>query len=117
MPQRGIAKTVLETLTEHIGIHVSAQSLKDLMGEKARDIDERQLGQALNTLRSNEIIDRVGRGIYVYRGARPIKGEGSHLFETVGNLEDGSVLVRSDENNFYVLTTLEQHYNRKDPTT
>jgi hypothetical protein len=110
MTQRGISGEVLSHLTHHIGIHVSAQSLNELVPTNA--FTDKQIGQALATLNRNGVVDRVGRGIYVYRGAKPNKREDEHLFETVGKLKDGSILVRSDNDEFYVLTTLEQYYGK-----
>lgn len=101
---------VLNFMSDNVGLHITPARVSDELG----DLDRHQVIQAQWSLHKKGLIRKVSPGVYVYDGVVHVKTEDNgHVYETIGQLQDGTAVVRSDDGQLYVLESLEAHFGKE----
>ena len=103
---RNHQERVLDVMTDNIGMHMTIARVN----EEIHDLQRRQVGQALLGLSRRGLIRKAGHGVYVYDAKQHPQYDDGHVFETIGRLQDGTSVVRSDDGQLFVLESLENHF-------
>ncbi len=114
---RNIGENVLRVMHEHPGMHMTVGEVADVLLSKGIQLSRQQVTQALASRTNKRLLKRVSTGVYMYDPSdngeseeRDNEKDDGHIYETVGQLQDGSDVVRSDEGELYVLLTLDRHF-------
>lgn len=102
-----IQERVLDVLQDNPGIHMTASRVEDL----ANGLSRTQVVQGLYVLSKKGLAKRVDTGIYTYLGAHTAK-PADGIYETAGQLQDGTTIVRSEDGELFVLESIEAHFGR-----
>lgn len=114
----GIQKEVFRAMQDNIGMHMTPQRIVD----EIPDLTTKQAGNGMYQLWKKGLLRKAADGIYVYDGkdaetrtpthaqAPGQNGDATHLYETIGQLQDGTAVVKSDDGQLYVLETIEAHF-------
>jgi len=116
----GIQEQVLEFLQSRIGLHTTLGTIvNELEAEAPVEYNavERRRAVANSTaqLANKGLIRRIATGVYVYDGREKqskFAASDGHLYETIGCLENGAQVVRSDDGALFVLASLEDYISR-----
>ncbi len=115
-----IKEAVLTVMAHRVGVHTTVLELESLMSQYTRQ----QIAHALQAMHTAGICRRVQRNTYVYVGV--VDGQPGqpelptvtepvptidesvipHIYESMGALDNGTIIVRSDDGRIYVLTEL-----------
>lgn len=134
--QKGVQARVFNFVQDHPGMHINAARV----AEELPEYTHKQASNGLYQLYKKGLLEKPSDGVYFYRGTgvtptaptgrfdapKPINQPGrhmdpgtvqqngaSHLYENIGQLQDGSAVVKSDEGELFVLETIEEHITSK----
>jgi hypothetical protein len=113
---RGAKSAALEVMHKNLGLHMTIEEVTEQAKphKSGTRFVRTQIGQGLSTLADDNLIRRVGAGVYVYNPtdnqAHQISMPDNRLFEAVGSLDDGTPVVRGEDGQLLVLQTLEAYY-------
>lgn len=122
--QRGIEEAVVQAMTHRVGLHTTAPDVMENLpkGQFNPPLTRQQVLTAFNHLAKKGVVHRVTGGVYVYRPslddiapqpaiAPPSTQLNSHLYEAIGTLSNGTLIVRSDDGQLFVALPLEEYFN------